>query len=90
MNSKVVREIYRVQIASSRSEKNVKQYWLQIKTKYPKTFQNLKVFVVRARIEGKGTYFRLQLGSLNNSQSARELCQKIRNTKAGCFIVKSN
>ena len=90
MNSKVVREIYRVQIASSRSEKNVKQYWLQIKTKYPKTFQNLKAFVVRARIEGKGTYFRLQLGSLNNSQSARELCQKIRNTKAGCFIVKSN
>ena len=90
VNSSVVRKIYRVQIASLRSENAVKQFWLEIKNKYPKMFRNLKFFFVRVEIEGKGTYFRLQLGPLKTSKLARELCQRIRTIKAGCFIVKSS
>ena len=90
VNSRVVRKSYRVQIASLQSENAVKQFWLQIKNKHPNIFQNLNLFIVRVRLEGKGTYFRLQLGALKNSQSARELCQRIRKIKAGCFIVRPN
>ena len=90
VNSRVVRKSYRVQIASLQSENAVKQFWLQIKNKHPNLFQNLNLFIVRVRLEGKGTYFRLQLGALKNSQSARELCQRIRNIKVGCFIVRPN
>ena len=88
LNSKFEGKSYRVQIASLRSEENVKNLWKKIKKKYPKLFQNLNIFIVRAEIKGKGTYFRLQLGPLKSSKPARELCQKIRTIKTGCFIVK--
>ncbi len=79
---------YRVQFASLRKKRDAAASWKKLKNKYPALLANLKPSIKRTVIAGKGTYYRLQAGIFNNSESARALCKKAKTKNIGCFIVK--
>ncbi|NKB22191.1 MAG: hypothetical protein GKS01_17025 [Alphaproteobacteria bacterium] len=80
--------VYRIQIASLRSEKAANAMWRKLKKSNPSLFGQLKPNVVRAVIAGKGTYYRLQAGTLKGQTAARTLCSQAKKRKIGCLIVK--
>ena len=83
-----LRSGYRVQFASLRKKRDAAASWKKLKNKYPALLANLKPSIERTVIAGKGTYYRLQAGIFNNSESARALCKKAKTKNIGCFIVK--
>tara|TARA_A100001037_G_scaffold264313_1_gene255073 strand:+ start:3290 stop:3997 length:708 start_codon:yes stop_codon:yes gene_type:complete len=84
----VLKKGYRVQIASLKSQKNVNKIILRLRSKYPELVKGLKFFIVRAKIKGKGTYYRLQVGHLKRLEFSKVLCKKFKSLKLGCFIVR--
>jgi len=80
--------VYRVQFASLKTKKGADAAWKKLQIKHPSLLGNLKPKIVRTLITGKGTYYRLQAGTFNNSKAARKLCIKAKKRKLGCFIVK--
>jgi len=79
---------YRIQLASLRSEAAALGAWRTLQKKHPSLFAGLKPNVVRAVIAGKGTYYRLQAGTLKGQAAARALCSRAKKRKIGCLIVK--
>ena len=87
-SGKVPNKGYRVQIASLKSQKNVNKIILKIRSKYPEFVKGLKFFIVRANIKGRGTYYRLQVGHSKTIEFSKDLCNKFKSLKLGCFIVR--
>ena len=85
---KVLDKGYRVQIASLKSQKNVNKIILKIRSKYPEIVKGLKFFIVRANLKGRGLYYRLQVGHSKTLESSKNLCNKFKSLKLGCFIVR--
>ena len=79
---------YHIQIASLRSEKAANTVWRKLQKDHPSFFGKLKSNVVRAVIAGKGTFYRLQAGTLKDKTSAQTLCSQAKKRKIGCLIVK--
>jgi cell division septation protein DedD len=79
---------YRVQIASLKSKAAANAAWRKLRKNHPSLFSRLKPNIVRAVIAGKGTYYRLQAGTIKAQSAARALCSEAKKRKIGCLIVK--
>jgi hypothetical protein len=79
---------YRIQIASLRSKAAANSAWRKLQKNHPSLFGRLKSNIVRADIAGKGTYYRLQAGTIKGQSAARALCSQAKKRKIGCLIVK--
>ena len=79
---------YRIQIASLKSKAAANAAWRKLQKNHPSLFARLEPNIVRAVIAGKGTYYRLQAGTINGQSAARALCSKAKKRKIGCLIVK--
>ncbi|MBK18872.1 MAG: hypothetical protein CMM52_08555 [Rhodospirillaceae bacterium] len=79
---------YRIQIASLRSKQAANAAWRKLQKKHPALFSKLSPKIVQAKINGKGTYYRLQAGILNGPSEAKALCSKAKKRRIGCLIVK--
>jgi hypothetical protein len=79
---------YRIQIASLKSEAAANAAWRKLQKNHPSLFGRLKSNIVRAVIPGKGTYYRLQAGTIKGQSAARALCSQAKKRKIGCLIVK--
>jgi len=84
----VLKSGYRIQIASLKSEKAANVAWRKLQKNHPSLFGNLRPAIVRAVIAGKGTYYRLQAGSIKGQPAARALCSQAKKRKIGCLVVK--
>ncbi len=80
---------YKIQIASLRSEKAANAIWRKLQKNHPSLFGGLKSNVVRAVISGKGTFYRLQAGTLKGKSTAQTLCSQAKKRKIGCLIVRT-
>jgi hypothetical protein len=78
---------YRIQIASLKSKAAANAAWRKLQKNHPSLFGRLKPNIVRAVIAGKGTYYRLQAGTIKGQLAARAICSQAKKRKIGCLIV---
>jgi TPR repeat protein len=84
--------IYRVQLASSRSEEYIRRDWSDYQQRYSDIFDGLNASVERAEIgEEKAVWYRLRVGPFASAAAAKELCAKLasRNVKTGCLPLRA-
>ncbi len=84
--------VYRVQLASSRSEEYIRRDWSSYQQRYSDIFAGLDASVERAEIgEEKTVWYRLRVGPFDSVASAKELCTKLaaRNVKTGCLPLRA-
>ena len=80
---------YRVQIASLRSEKSVRENWFALSKRHKDLLGKLSLFVERKKLGGRrGIYYRMQVGTLGTRDEARRLCRELKGLKLECIIVK--
>ena len=84
--------VYRVQLASSRSEEYIRRDWSSYQQRYSDIFAGLDASVERAEIgEEKTVWYRLRVGPFASAASAKELCAKLaaRKVKTGCLPLRT-
>ena len=81
--------IYRVQIASVKSEREANEEWKRLKSKYPVLLRRLNLTVTRVDLNKKGVFFRLLIGPLPNKFAANEFCQSAKKRRIACLIHKT-
>ncbi len=87
--SKYAGGVYRIQIASLRSETAIRKKWLKLKTKHKDLLGNLKLTIERAALGGgQGIFYRMQASPLASRREAEALCAKMKRQKLGCFVVR--
>ncbi|MDC0033007.1 SPOR domain-containing protein [Alphaproteobacteria bacterium] len=78
---------FRVQLASLRSQKAAENAWVSYIKHHAILFGHLESKIVRVKLKGKGTYYRLQAGPFRNASAARSLCFQAKKRKIGCILV---
>ncbi len=84
--------VYRVQLASSRSEEYIRRDWSSYQQRYRDIFDGLDASVERAEIgEEKTVWYRLRVGPFASAAAAKELCATLatRNIKTGCLPLRT-
>lgn len=80
---------YRVQLAASRTESAVRSAWDLLRRRHIDLLGELNLQVMRIDLGGtKGVFYRLRAGPLINSASAKALCERLKQRKLGCLVVK--
>jgi hypothetical protein len=79
---------YRVQIASLRSPEDAQAAIARMKKANGDLFSGLAFDVKRADLADKGVYYRVQVGPLADASAANALCDRLKDRKLGCVIVR--
>lgn len=82
---------YRVQLAASRSEANMRRDWLRYRKQHAKLFAELDGAVERAAVGAENTvWYRLRIGPFPSKAEALSLCKKLRDkrVKTGCLLLR--
>ncbi len=80
---------YRIQLAAARSEKAVKSEWDRLQRRNTDLLGKLQLQVTRIDLgTTKGTFYRLRAGPLTSSAEAKALCERLKQRKLGCLVVK--
>lgn len=80
---------YRVQLAAARSEKAVTSEWDKLQRRNTDLLGKLQLQVTRIDLGStKGTFYRLRAGPLASSAEAKSLCERLKQRKLGCLVVK--
>lgn len=80
---------YRIQLAAARSEKAVKSEWGKLQGRNKDLLGALQLQVTRIDLGStKGTFYRLRAGPLASAAKAKALCERLKQRKLGCLVVK--
>jgi hypothetical protein len=80
---------YRVQLAAARSEKAVTSEWSRLQSRNKDLLGPLQLQVTRIDLGStKGVFYRLRAGPIANEAQAKTLCQRLKQRKLGCLVVK--
>lgn len=79
---------WKVQLFSSTDKKKVEKQWQIISKKHRGLVSDMPMQIVPAKIAGKGTFYRLQLGAFETRQMASNLCVKLKKQKQDCIPAK--
>jgi len=79
---------YRIQIASLRSEEAAKKAWDRLAKGNKDLLGKLEPDIVRIDLAGKGTFYRLQAGPVDDASAANSLCSSLKQRKIGCLVVR--
>lgn len=75
-----------VQLAALRSEERARSEWERIQRRHPELLGGFAPRFVRADLGARGTYYRVQIGSLPDRPSAEALCEKLLARAQGCLV----
>ncbi len=79
-----------IQISSQRSEDAAWAHWKKLKRKVSRIVHAPKAVVMRAEIEGRGTYYRLRLvGFGENRKLAKRLCARLKRRGTSCLVMRA-
>jgi len=84
------KDAWRAQLLSSSSEAKVEKAWKGILKKHKALLSDMPYQIVPVVIPGKGTFYRLQVGSFNSADQVRELCAKLKKQKQECIPTKQD
>ncbi|PPR11392.1 MAG: hypothetical protein CFH41_00974 [Alphaproteobacteria bacterium MarineAlpha11_Bin1] len=80
---------YRIQISSMRSEAVLRRNWALLKIRHKDLLGSLPLVVERAVLgDGRGTFYRMQVGSFASKQKASTLCGSLKLQNLSCFVVR--
>lgn len=80
---------YRIQLAAARSENAVKSEWERLRSRNTDLLGELKLQVTKVDLGAtKGIFYRLRAGPLGSSAEAKTLCERLKQRKLGCLVVK--
>lgn len=77
-----------LQLGALRSEAAARQEWERLKKGHADLLGSYTLTVQRAEVAGKGTFYRIRVGSLADRAAATAVCGKLALRKVGCFVVK--
>jgi hypothetical protein len=80
--------VYRVQVASARSEAAAKTLWGKQVSKHPDLLGELPLTVQQAVISDRGTFYRVQGGAFGDRESADSVCRKLKSRGQDCIVVR--
>ena len=80
--------VWTAQLMSSSNKQTVEKAWPKILAKNKALLSNMSYKIVKAEIAGKGTFYRLQVGSFKNRNMAAALCKKLKANKQDCIPAK--
>lgn len=84
----VTRRVYWVQIGSYRSRGMAEQKWRVTRRAGGDPLRRAKRRIVRAEIERRGTYYRVQVGPYVARTKARSLCRDLKSRSIECFLYR--
>jgi len=79
---------YRVQIGALRSEEDAQKTIAQAKRNGGEVLAGFSFDVKRADLGEKGVYYRVQVGPLADASAASSLCDRLKDRKVGCMVVR--
>ncbi len=80
---------YRIQLAASRSDKAVEAEWDRLRRRHIDLLGELRLQVTRIDLGAtKGVFYRLRAGPLADEAAAKTLCERLKQRKLGCLVVK--
>lgn len=80
---------YRIQLAAARSENAVKSEWDRLRGRNKDLLGDLRLQVTKVDLGAtKGIFYRLRAGPLGSSAEAKTLCERLKQRKLGCLVVK--
>ena len=79
---------WKVQLFSSTDKAKVEKQWQKISQKHQALVSDMPMQIVPAKIAGKGTFYRLQVGAFETRQMASNLCAKLKKQKQDCIPAK--
>jgi hypothetical protein len=77
---------YRVQISSVKSEREAKEEWKRLQSKYPVLLRRLNLTVARVDLGVKGMFYRLLIGPLPDKLAVKKFCQSAKERKIACLV----
>lgn len=80
--------VYRVQIASAKSEGQAQREWTAQVGKFPDVLSNLSLTVQRAVVKDRGTFYRVQGGPFQDRVAADSVCRKLKSRGQDCLVVR--
>lgn len=80
--------VYRVQIASAKSEGLAQREWTAQVSKYPDVLSSLSLTVQRAVVKNRGTFYRVQGGPFADRDAADSVCRKLKSRGQDCLVVR--
>ena len=80
--------VYRVQVASTRSESAAKMLWDKQVNKHPDVLGQLPLTVQLAVIKDRGTFYRVQGGAFGDREAADTVCRKLKSRGQDCIVVR--
>lgn len=80
--------VYRVQVASARSESAAKTLWNNQVKKHPDVLGQLPLTVQSAVVRDRGAFFRVQGGAFGDRESADSVCRKLKSRGQDCLVVR--
>lgn len=80
--------VYRVQVASARSQTAAKTLWDKQVDKHPDVLGKLPLTVQTAVIQDRGTFYRVQGGAFNDREAADSVCRKLKSRGQDCIVVR--
>jgi len=84
-----ISQSYRIQLAASRSEDAVKSEWDRLRRRHVDLLGDLRLQVMRIDLGAtKGVFYRLRAGPLADEGAATTLCERLKQRKLGCLVVK--
>ena len=82
------KSFYKVQVASFRSSSDAEKEWANLSKRFPKLIGGYQHYVVAKDIEGKGVFYRLQMGPFTKETDARKACTQLKEVGKNCLLVK--
>ena len=84
-----INKSYRVQLAAARTESAVVSEWDRLRRRHIDLLGDLQLQVMKVDLgKTKGIFYRLRAGPLSNQASAKTLCERLKQRKLGCLVVK--
>ena len=78
---------YRVQLASSRSEKEARAHWGRLAAEYAAMLGGREPVIEKTDLGNLGTFYRLQIGPFAGKQEPLRLCNEFKRNGHDCFLV---
>lgn len=80
--------VYRIQVASARSESGAKTLWKKQVNKHPDVLGQLPLTVQTALIKDRGTFYRVQGGAFGDREAADTVCRTLKSRGQDCIVVR--
>ncbi len=80
---------FRIQVGALRERDEAERELARIQKSNSDLLGNLTPEIVTVEVDGKGTFYRMRLGSFASDPAARALCEQLAGRKVGCIVARN-